>query len=95
MGIFKKIKKKWQDLQRKSILRLNAEQNKIVDLAGKEESLLKQAEKLDEKIEKIQNSSRTLLPITAPLHTYFRMRWRWYRKWHEWKHAILVHWPKF
>ena len=38
MGIFKKIKKKWQDLQRKSILRLNAEQNKIVDLAGKEES---------------------------------------------------------
>src|SRR3989344_1646436 len=92
MGIFKKIKKKWQGLRRKSVSRLNTEQNKIVDLAEEEKVLLKQAGQIDDKIEKIQNSSKTLLPITAPLHTYFRMRWRWYRKWHEWKHAILVHW---
>ena len=57
MGIFKKIKKKWQGLRRKSVSRLNTEQNKIVDLAEEEKVLLKQAGQIDDKIEKIQGKN--------------------------------------
>lgn len=47
--------------------------------------------KVDKDIVRIQQSTRTSIPIFIPLHAVLRMKWRWYYLWHLNQFADTLH----
>ena len=45
----------------------------------------------EEKLIRIQKSTRTSLPFFVPIHNFLRMRLKWYYNWHLWKHSSRTH----
>ena len=70
----------------------NLDNSLIEDLTKKKVETSSYAQSLDAKIFLIQNSTRTLIPVTIPLHNFLRMRFRWYYNWHLKPYARNVHW---
>ena len=46
---------------------------------------------LEKKIAKIQQSTRTTLPLFVPAHNSLRLRYKWYYRWHLFPLASFVH----
>ncbi|MFA5926665.1 MAG: DUF2341 domain-containing protein, partial [Patescibacteria group bacterium] len=54
----------------------------IKNLLKAEQAHVKELRSIDNKILRIQHSTKTNIPWLAPVHCYLRMRWQWYYRWH-------------
>lgn len=45
----------------------------------------------EEKLIRIQKSTRTTMPFFVPLHNLLRMRLKWYYNWHLWRNSSRAH----
>lgn len=52
---------------------------------------LQAASDIEEKIRRIQNSTKVLWPLFSTAHNYLRMRFDWYYRWHMNKNCYLLH----
>lgn len=48
-------------------------------------------EKLEEQIMKVSQSTRSSIPLLAPLHDWLRRKYDWYYAWHTKKAAVRLH----
>lgn len=66
--------------------------NEAVDeMAGRELYHLQAAEELEKRISAIQRSTHSDIQLLARVHNFFRMKFRWYYKWHTAKSCETVH----
>ena len=63
-----------------------------------QDKLISQGEKrvdelyeIDRKLQAIQKSTRTSLPLFSPAHNYFRTKYKWYYNWHTKPYANSIH----
>jgi len=78
-------------VNKKAIDAIKKDEKIIKNLDKDKKSYIKKIEEIDERIIRIQNSTRTTIPALGAIHDRLRMRWGWYYNWHTRKISDVVH----
>ncbi len=81
-----------QDNQNKELENFNRQEAEFLDTENQHRvAHLNEAQKLDEKIAKIQRSTAVTIPQLSGFHNYLRMHVPWYYNWHAFQGSGIFH----